>query len=57
MSTNGVLCMALSVLGRITLRLKLAFNAGSSMHGKALRALAGSKSVVAKLLKLELLLF
>ncbi len=48
-STSGVLCMALSVLGRITFRLKFAFRAGSSMHGKALRALAGSKSVVAKL--------
>jgi hypothetical protein len=41
--------MLLNDLGRIIFKLKLAFIAGSSKHGKALRALAGSKSVVAKL--------
>jgi len=46
---SGVLCKLLNVFGRIIVKLKLAFNAGSSKQGKALRAFAGSKSVVAKL--------
>ena len=39
----------MNVFGLITVRLNFAFKAGSSMHGKAFRAFAGSKSVVAKL--------